>query len=496
MISVNIHNTPVPQGGHGTLPKRVPTKMLRFLPSTLLLAFLLITTPNTHLHADDALRPSVTTSSLRTEDNLINLRDVQGKIEDILEDEDYDCIRKVLWTIQRVSGTIFTALITLMLILSIIDHRHPRPKPPEVPISVVIPCYNDAVSVRETIESVFRSYPKDLLEVLVINDHSKDNSLEKIKESQKTYPISIIDNERNKGKARSLNDTIPTAKHDFVLCLDADTLLNKVALSDLIARLHNDSRIGAASSPYKPKNKGFLPILQAVEYSMLLLTQGAHNLTSAMALWGGCIMLRKTAFIDVGGFNLAAITEDVDFAFKLNRKKWRVEQSFRAVRSIVPQTLKSWIRQKLRWTSGGTQCYWRHIPVWIKNPIQIFFIFSYSFLLASTIPNLFDGLEITNSFNSTWNNTLPFYQNLLNVNAATFQDIWRRLVGIAICYIPSFIYIIPLVRCWKDAWKFILVIPFSIFYFPLYMIVSLFGMAIGVRSLIIPKRKDTIGWEN
>lgn len=403
-------------------------------------------------------------------------------------------VRRAIHLIQQISGVIFSFLIVLMLILSNIDHRHPRRQKEQKPVSIVVPCYNDGLSVGDTIVSVFRTYPADMVDLIVINDCSKDDSLERIKELQKKYPFRIVDNERNKGKAKSLNDTIPMAKYEYVLCLDADTLLNKPALFDMMARMDNDQRLGAVSCPYRPRNKGFLPILQAVEYSMLLLTQGAHNLTSAMALWGGCLMVRKTAFDEVEGFYLNAITEDVDLAFRMNRHNWRVEQSFRAVRSLVPHTFKAWVRQKLRWTSGGTQCYYRHIPVWIKNPIQIFFIFSYSFLLASTIPTLFDKIEIVQSFDATWSGSQSFWQNLIAVNTAVGADVFRRLMGIGLCYIPSFIYIIPMVRTWCDIWKFILVVPFSLIYFPVYMVVSLCGMAIGIRSLLVPKNKDTQGW--
>ncbi len=371
--------------------------------------------------------------------------------------------QRILKTTQLVSGSIFTVLVILMLILSNIDHRHPRKLSETEPVTIVVPCYNDGDSVTDTVVSIYRTIKPEFVEVIVINDASKDNSLEKIKEIQKTYPIRIVNNEKNKGKARSLNDTIPSAKNELVLCLDADTLLNKRALTDMVARMKADPRLGAVSCPYRPRNKGFLPILQAVEYSMLLLTQGAHNLTSAMALWGGCLMVRKTAFHEVGGFYLNAITEDVDMAFRLNRKKWRVEQSFCAVRSLVPQRLKAWVRQKLRWTSGGTQCYFRHIRVWIKNPIQIFFILSYSFLVASTIPALFDKIEIVQSFNHTWSMEQSFWQNFIVVNKSALSDILRRLSGIALCYIPPFIYNVPMHHRSRDIWTFVLVNPFSVF---------------------------------
>ncbi len=394
------------------------------------------------------------------------------------------------------SAGVYIFLVLLMLILTNIDYRHPRKPNERKPVSIVIPCYNDGESVADTVASVFRTYPEELLDVTVINDCSKDDSLEKIKELAKNYPIKIVDNVKNKGKARSLNDVIPTAKYDLVLCLDADTLLNRPAILDMVARMEADPRLGAVSCPYRPRNKGILPILQAVEYSMLLLTQGAHNVTSAMALWGGCLMVRKSAFEDVDRFNLNAITEDVDLAFRLNRKKWRVEQSFRGVRSLVPSTFKSWVRQKLRWTSGGMQCYIRHVRIWIKNPIQIFFILSYSFLITTVIIDAFDRVDIIKNFEQTWSNDTTFIQNIMNVFATAAIQLCEMLVSVFICYIPTFIYVVPMVHKWKECWKFLLVIPYSVIYFPIYMIVSLFGSAKGIRSLIVHKSKDTQEWVN
>lgn len=397
---------------------------------------------------------------------------------------------------RTASGIAFAVLIMLMIVFYNIDRRHPRRFRGDRAVTVIVPCYNDGESVQSTLASIFRSYPSRLLEVIVVNDASTDDSLEKIREFSNDRPLRIVDNCKNMGKAKSLNNAARLASNDLVLCLDADTLLNKAAMSDMIARMEADERLGAVSSAYRPQNTGFLPVMQAIEYSMLLLTQGAHNITSAMALWGGCLMFRKKAFAEVGGFNPAAITEDVDLAFRLNRRRWRVEQSFRPVRSIVPDRPKKWIRQKLRWTAGGMQCYVRHARVWIKNPIQIFFIMSYSMLLLTTIPDLFDKIEIAQSLENTWNSSLPWHQNLLNVNTSVGSDILRRLSNIAICYVPSLIYIIPLVHRMRDIWKFVLVIPFSLIYFPAYIFVSVFGMAKGIRSLLLPMKSDTQGWVN
>ena len=427
-------------------------------------------------------------------------------VDDIVEDvaESLDEIADEVVTIsfwkrtlvktRKWSGGVFLLLMAWMLLLTYLDSRHPRKPDSATPVSIVIPCYNDAASVQTAIASVFKACPHELIDLIVINDRSTDDSLARIREMASRHTFRIVDNQENKGKARSLNDTIPLARNDFVLCLDADTFLNRKALSDMLARMKADDRLGAVSSPYRPANRGFLPLMQGVEYSMLLLTQGAHNITSAMALWGGCMMVRKTAFKDVNGFRLDAITEDVDMAFRLNRRKWRVEQSFRPVRSLVPDTLRGWMRQKLRWTSGGTQCYFRHFRVWIRNPIQLFFILSYSLFIASSVLDFFDGVDVVGSVGVFWDPQVSFWRNLANLTSAFESDILRRFQSVMLCCSLSCIYILPLIKRFRDVFRLLLVIPFSMLYFPLYIFVSLFGTAVGIRSLIFPKQSDIRGW--
>ena len=458
------------------------------------------------LWADVSNETSALPSSVVDEDGPGIIEAVDEFVDDIVEDvaESIDDIvdevatlsfwKRMLLATRKWSGGVFIILMAWMLLLTYLDSRHPRKPDEATPVSIVIPCYNDAASVQMAIASVFKACPSELVDLIVINDCSTDDSLARIREMSARYQFRIVDNQENKGKARSLNDTIPTVRHEFVLCLDADTILNRNALSDMLARMKADDRLGAVSSPYRPANRGFLPLMQGVEYSMLLLTQGAHNITSAMALWGGCMMVRKSAFEEVNGFRLDAITEDVDMAFRLNRRKWRVEQSFRPVRSLVPDTLRGWMRQKLRWTSGGTQCYFRHFRVWIRNPIQLFFILSYSLFIASSVLDFFDGVDVVGSVGTFWDSQASFWRNVAKLNSAFESDLLRRFRSVMLCCSLSCIYIVPLIKRVRDIFRLLLVIPFSMLYFPLYIFVSFFGTAVGIRSLIFPKQSDVRGW--
>ncbi len=420
------------------------------------------------------------------------LRDIAEAVGQV----DYADVRAGAFWLQRVSGTAFLLILVLMLVLVNVDFRHPRKNLRRLPFSVVIPCYNDGASIADTLESLFRCIPREDADVIVIDDGSRDDSAAIIAELAKVYPIRVVTNSPNKGKANSINSVVPLAKHDLILSLDADTLLNKHALSDMLARLEENPKLGAVSCPYRPRNRGVLPIFQHIDYNMFLLSQGACNCISVLGLWGGCLMTRKAAFESVQGFSPVAIADDFDYAFRLNRAKWRVSQSFVAVRTLVPDTIKSWTRQKLRWTSGGMQCYIRYFTTWIRNPIQVFFFLAYALYLGTTLPTFFADMDIAGGLDLAWNPDLSWPRNLLAVASSAGYDVVRRLVSVIFCCLPSFLYIIPMIQRWTDAWKFLLAIPFSLVYLPVYMVVNFVGLLIGVRSLLRPRTSDTQGWVN
>ena len=89
-------------------------------------------------------------------------------------------------------------------------------------------------------------------------------------------------------------------------------------------------------------------------------------------------MVSKKAFEKAGKFSLQAITEDMDLAFKLNQMGYKVEQSFFKVETVVPQTRRELHKQKMRWNSGGAQCFIKYWKVWIKNPLHAIFVFSFN----------------------------------------------------------------------------------------------------------------------
>lgn len=371
---------------------------------------------------------------------------------------------------------IISVLFGIVAGLVFFDKGKKRPFAGLPPLSFMVPCYNDLDSVGQTLNSIYDVCGSDA-SIFVIDDCSTDGSREKLAVLKARYGFTLIFNSSNLGKSKTLNEHFHLTKNNIVVFVDADVIVNRQSLVDAISRLQS-SDVGAVSCPYRSANSGLIPLMQTIEYNMLSFIQGAYNLFSAIALWGGFIVIKREAFLNVGGFTLNAITEDKDLAFKLNENGWRVEQSFYPIRTYVPDTFSKWFRQKIRWNSGGFQCLVRYYRVWLKNPLQILFVFSFSaFLILSTL-NIGKNLFL-------WDETISYFVRLdqsesvwvsLQLTSTKFgvlilkDFIWRIFYTLF-----SLPFVLPLVSTVKRIYICFLIIPFSIFYVPLLSSISIIG---------------------
>jgi cellulose synthase/poly-beta-1,6-N-acetylglucosamine synthase-like glycosyltransferase len=360
-------------------------------------------------------------------------------------------------------GYLFSFL--LVLIFFFIDWTKKRTLKHYEKISILIPCYNDGESIELTIQSVYQSYPPDHFQLIVINDKSTDDSLQKLHTLQKKYGFTLKDNEKNLGKSNTLNTASEWADYDKLLILDADVIITPKHIHDMLARMQKNPRIAAVSCPYIPYNTGFFPIMQDMEYVMLDLVQGSYNTFGAIALWGGCFIVQKEAFQKVGKFSSRMMTEDMDLAFKLNKAGYKVEQSFHRVSTFVPDTFKTRYKQKIRRNSGGAHCFFKYPQIWMKNPLHVIMIFSFNILIVSLLVQslrnydllsiIFAQPDIRRAF---WIVFSPRYRLQFLIEKTSFS-------------LFSLPYVIPLLTHRKKARKLLLIIPYSIIYIPLYTLV-------------------------
>ena len=371
---------------------------------------------------------------------------------------------------QTATAFIFVTLLAAVFILASLDRRKRRPLVDPPAVSFLVPVYNDGATVVDTLESI-RCVAGSRTDIVVIDDASTDDTYQRLCRYAQGSGIRVLRNPHNRGKSNSLNDAVRFARHEILLFVDADVVVNESAFRGVLARLGNE-RVGAVSWPYAPCNGGFIPVMLHIEYNMLALVQGAYNLTSAMSLWGGFLAVRRKAFAAAGGFSVDAITEDMDLAFKLDRLGWKVEQSFVAVATHVPDSVPDWYRQKLRWYTGGLQAAIRHWPVWIKNPIHIALVSAMGAFVGLSLAALvreLSTLQNVMQYFALARETLSLLASLKLIGLVYGASIVENIAWMLAFTLVALPWIFPLITGVRKLHLVALVVPFSIIYMPVSM---------------------------
>lgn len=95
-------------------------------------------------------------------------------------------------------------------------------------ITFLLACYNESETIEDTLSNVLAlKYEKK--EIIIINDGSSDNTAELIYKIKENNDFIFVDLQENRGKANALNQGIKQASYDYVMCLDADTIVDQDA---------------------------------------------------------------------------------------------------------------------------------------------------------------------------------------------------------------------------------------------------------------------------
>ena len=254
-------------------------------------------------------------------------------------------------------------MLSLMVIIYF-PHRkemfsYPKGKPE--PVSIVMPCYNEGESIGKAIENLLSmNYPKDMIEIIVVDDKSKDNSVEIIKKYVKKYPnIKLIVNEKNSGgAAEPTNIGIRAAKYDYIAVADGDSYPEPDALIKMIGFLQQDKSIGGVTGAVLAKNaETFAQKLQYLEYVVICFARKLLDYIDSVYVTPGPFALyRKKVLFEIGLFDKKNLTQDIEIVWRMMSHGYKARMSLDAkIYTITPKTFRKWWRQRVRWNVGGTQ---------------------------------------------------------------------------------------------------------------------------------------------
>ena len=266
-----------------------------------------------------------------------------------------DLVQLIIWTAYFIS--LYFVLFWLLTFVEkgIIEQEKKLKTYPSV--TIALPAYNEEKNITRSIESVLSlNYPKELLQIIVIDDGSKDNTLSVIKELQKKHPhrITLIHHDQNQGKGASLNDAIKQANGDYFVCLDTDSEIESNALLKMLP--HFDEEDIAVVLPLM-KVRTPETILQKLQWCEYLLNFFYKSLMARIncvhVAPGPFSVYRKKVLDDVGGFALNNLTEDFEVTLKLQKKHYRIIQLLDTiVYTGTPETFHAFVKQRNRWYKG------------------------------------------------------------------------------------------------------------------------------------------------
>ncbi len=269
----------------------------------------------------------------------------------------------------------------------------------EPPVSVLVPAYNEEATIAGSVRSMLQlNYPD--YEVIVINDGSKDGTMDALRREfsllpfpeaywqrlpvqpvrciyrSATHPsLRVIDKE-NGGKADALNAGINASRYPLFCGVDADSVLERDSLKRVVEPFLEDPRTIGAGGTVRIANgckvdNGFLAsvglprnplaLLQIVEYlrAFLFGRMGWSPLNAVLIISGAFGLFRKDVVVAAGGYRRDTVGEDMELVVRLHRLHRTRRIPYRIVFvpdpvcwTEAPESLRVLKNQRVRWQRG------------------------------------------------------------------------------------------------------------------------------------------------
>lgn len=277
-----------------------------------------------------------------------------------------------------------------ILALSFLEHlfKKTRGEPHYHPlVTIIIPCYNEAKVIEKAIESILTlNYPN--YEILVIDDGSFDLTTELAKKFEDKEKLRVI-YQLNSGKAEALNRGISEALGEYIVCMDADSLLGKNTLMNAMAYFVEDPTLGALAGSVRVGNShSLLTQFQKLEYIIgLNFHKKGQSFLNTVAIVPGPIgIFKRDLLLKIGGYRSNTFAEDCDLSMRILLSGHQIKYAPDVVADTeAPDTFQDLMVQRYRWSRGMVQAIAKNLH-WL-NPKKINFrnLFILGFMGTETI---------------------------------------------------------------------------------------------------------------
>jgi cellulose synthase/poly-beta-1,6-N-acetylglucosamine synthase-like glycosyltransferase len=321
-----------------------------------------------------------------------------------------------------ITAMIFTTYLTLTVFSAIslrkylrknsyVDYNSIVASPLAPSLSVIAPAFNESATIIDNIRTLLSLYYNNY-EVIVVNDGSKDDSLEKIikayelekvnyyfdyrlpckrirgvyKSQNRSFKKLTVIDKSNGGKADALNAGLNVCRNDLVVSIDADSIMEPDALLKLVKpfmeakekrvigaggviRIANSCEIEGGHIKKINLPKKFLPRAQVMEYTRAFLMgrMAWSELDGLLLISGALGMFDREIVIKAGGYHTDTVGEDMELVVRIRMYMVDNNLDYDVVYipdplcwTEVPSTIKVLARQRSRWTRGTMETLFTH----------------------------------------------------------------------------------------------------------------------------------------
>jgi N-acetylglucosaminyltransferase len=281
------------------------------------------------------------------------------------------------------------------------DRRAPvdlEPEPHWPSVDVVVPCFNeDPAVLRGCLESILGQRYQGALRLWVVDDGSSNwSALERVyDEFAADARCELIRQPRNRGKRLAQDAAVCQGEAEIVVNIDSDTALSPEALQRLVTHFR-DPQVAMATGNVHPSNQGAstLTSLMEMRYRLLFeVERGAQSRFDSVLCCSGSFSAYRRSAIDevwsqyVGHSPVSIPGEDLHLTVRLLANDYSSQYETRATAETeVPATLRTYMRQQLRWNRSFYRELPEILPLLARRPRYLTLDVAARFLLPLLLP--------------------------------------------------------------------------------------------------------------
>ena len=288
----------------------------------------------------------------------------------------------LLFATTSVLALLFTAR-QIWLCLAVVDRRavslfsHATPTSWPL-VAILIAAHNEEKVIASCLDHMLKlDYPRELLQIIVVNDRSTDSTAAILDDYAANHPeLTVLHRPQDAipGKPAAIADAFKLVRSQISVFFDADYLPAPPLLTKLVAPFL-DPQVGATMGrvvPYNSNANLLTRLLDLERRGGYAIDQSARCQLGLLPQFGGTVGgIRMSAMREVGGWSSETLAEDTDLTYRLFIKGWTVEYVDDAL--CYEESPESWqvrFRQVRRWSCGHNQCLFRYFWPVLTTPHQ------------------------------------------------------------------------------------------------------------------------------